>query len=34
MYPYFLQEVRYAGLIQSSVPADFCSWVTTRPEAA
>ena len=33
MHPYFSQEVRYAGLIQSSVRADFRSWVTTLREA-
>ena len=33
MHPYFLQEVLYAGLIQSSVRADFRFWVTTPQEA-
>ena len=33
MHPYFSQELPYAGLIQSSVRADFRFWVTTRQEA-
>ncbi len=33
MHPYFSQEVVYAGLIQSSVRADFRYSVTTRREA-
>ena len=32
MYPYFSQEVVYAGLIQSSVRAAFRYLVTTRRE--
>ncbi len=30
MHPCFLQKVLYAGLIQSSVRADFRSWVKTN----
>ena len=32
MHPYFSQELLYAELIQSSVRADFRSWVAKREE--